>query len=99
LLGFWMDNAPRHNGFLDSGWTLRSYPFKQLPFHGKTRRDFVTFLKPYSKIPRQNLDLSKPDHFEEGVGYGRLICLFKFRTQVNLAHPVTEHHVAFLEEL
>ena len=59
----------------------------------------MTFLKPYSKILPQKLDLSKPDHVEEGLGYGRLICVFKFRTVLRRGHQATEHHVAYLEEL
>ena len=34
------------------------YPFKQFPFHGKTRQDFVTFLKPFCTIPRHSLEVS-----------------------------------------
>ena len=78
---------------------LRSYPFEQLPFHGKVRKDFITFLKPYSRILPDNLDLRIPSNVEEGVGYGRLICVFKCRTQVNVGEEVTEHHLAFMEEL
>ena len=78
---------------------LRTHPFQQLPFHKRRRQDFVTFLKPYSRISHGDLDFKNPDHVEDAVGYGRLICVFKFRKQVRKGLEVQEHHVTYMEEL
>ena len=78
---------------------LRSYPFIQLPFHGHVRQDFVTFLTPYCSIRPADLDLRNSKHVDQGVGYGRLICVFKCRTQIVARHEVQEHHLVFIEEI
>ena len=78
---------------------LRSYPFTQVPFHGHVRQDFVAFLTPYCSIRPADLDLRNSKHVDQGVGYGRLICVFKCRTQIAAGHEVQEHHLVFIEEL
>ena len=83
----------------DEQQILRSYPFTQLPFHGHVRQDFVAFLTPYCSIRPADLDLRNPKHVDQGVGYGRLICVFKCRTQIAAGHEVQEHHLVFIEEL
>ena len=83
----------------DEKQILRSYPFTQLPFHGHIRQDFVDFLTPYCIIRTTDLYLRNSDHVDQDVGYDRLICVFKYRTQIDAGHEVQKHHLVFIEEL
>jgi len=59
----------------------------------------VTYVKSRFRRFLQHLDLRNPEHVDQGVGYGCLICVFKCRTQIAAGHEVQEHHLVFIEEL
>ena len=77
---------------------VRAQPFKDMPYHDKTRTDFIMWRTPYCTITDEDLDLTKPEHVAQ-VGYGRVVLLFQCAIAAN---SNTDHQImdlAFIEEL
>ena len=51
---------------------LRAQPFKDMPYHNKTRTDYIMWLTPYCTIAVEDLDLSKQEHVTY-VGYCQVV--------------------------
>ena len=77
---------------------IRAHPFKNMPFHGKCRQDFVTWRTTYSDLDPDSFDLSNPDH-EDKMGYGKAIMFFRCKVQVKEGTEAQTKNLVFLEEL
>ena len=77
---------------------VRAQPFKNMPYHDKTRTDFIVWRTPYCTIPDDDLDLTREDHVAQ-LGYGRVVLLFECAVAPNsTTHPLMQQ-LAFIEEL
>ena len=77
---------------------IRAHPFKNMPFHGKCRQDFVIWRTTYSDFDSDSFDLSNPVH-EEQMGYGKVIMLFRCKVQVTQGMEAQTQNLVLLEEL
>jgi hypothetical protein len=77
---------------------IRAQPFPCLPYHDKTRTDYIMWRTSYSGIPHAQFDLNRPEHVAK-VGYGRVILLFKCAIAPNSHTSAEMHELAFIEEL
>ena len=75
---------------------LRAHPFKQLPYHGKSRQDYAAWRPTYIDIPHGEYDPSNAAH---PVAYVRLIMLFKCGICPAAGVSEEQHSLAFVEEL
>ena len=77
---------------------VRAQPFKNMPYHDKTRTDFIVWRTPYCTIPDDDLDLTREDHVAQ-LGYGRVVLLFECALAPDsTTHPLMQQ-LAFIEEL
>ena len=77
---------------------IRAHPFKNMPFHGKCREDFVIWRTTYSDFDSDSFDLSNPVH-EEQMGYGKAIMFFRCKVQVTQGMEAQTKNLVSLEEL
>ena len=75
---------------------LRAQPFPDMPYHGKTRTDYVAWRTPYCALG-ESLDPADPEHLKE-VGYGRAILFFKCFIGPPDGSPPRLVELAFIEE-
>ena len=77
---------------------VRAQPFQNMPYHDRTRTDFILWRTPYCTIPETDLDLTREDHVAQ-VGYGRVVLLFQCAVAPNSTTPPEMQDLAFIEEL